>query len=127
MVTTILRAAVAAAALLAASVIADPAPNPVAHPQDIPSPTATFKMNALIKVGCFSTAAPMTDHGPYTFQSSGNCQGVCYGLQMPVMGVVNGTNCWCGSLIPPNATQVDIGQCNTPCAGIDTELCKAQQ
>lgn len=90
----------------------------------IPTPTSTQKMNALTFVGCFSTAAPMVDHGPYTFQSKGNCQGVCYGLSMPVMGVVNGTNCWCGNLIPPNITQVKDAECNTPCGGIDTEFCR---
>jgi cell wall integrity and stress response component len=42
---------------------------------------------------------------------------------MPVMGLVNGTNCWCGALMPPNSTQVDDSNCSTPCGGIDTELC----
>ena len=90
----------------------------------IPSPTTTPLMNALTKVGCFSTPTPMVDHGPYTFQSSGNCQPICYELQQPVMGLVNGTNCWCGSLLPPKNAQVSNSSCNTPCAGIDTEMCK---
>jgi cell wall integrity and stress response component len=66
----------------------------------------------------------MVDYGPWTFQSKGNCQPICYDLQQPVMGLVNGTNCYCGALIPPNITQVADGNCSTPCAGIDKELCK---
>jgi cell wall integrity and stress response component len=115
-------AAIAASCLLfVTKAVAEPAA------QVIPGPTATFKMAALTSVGCFSTATPMVDHGPYTFQSKGNCQGVCWGLQMPVMGVVNGTNCWCGSLLPPNITQVGDSDCDTTCGGIDTEFCKFDQ
>lgn len=65
----------------------------------------------------------MVDHGPYTFQSKGNCQPICVLLQQPVMGLVNGTDCWCGPMAPPIETKVDTSQCNTPCAGINTEYC----
>jgi cell wall integrity and stress response component len=90
----------------------------------IPTATTTPAMNALTKVGCFSTPTPMVDHGPYTFQSSGNCQPICYDLQQPVMGLVNGTNCWCGALLPPKDSQVDNSSCNTPCSGFGQEMCK---
>jgi hypothetical protein len=122
-----LKTALAASTLFLSLVLANPTPvanpnpNPVA--QDIPKATYTGPLNALTNVGCFSTAQPMTDHGPYTFQSSGNCQPICVELGMPVMGLVNGTNCWCGTLMPPNNTQVSTSQCSTPCAGIDTENC----
>jgi cell wall integrity and stress response component len=128
MFSTSLKTALAASSLLLLSLvhanptpIANPDPSPIA--QDIPKATYTGPLNTLTNVGCFSTAQPMSDHGNYTFQSKGNCQPICYQLQMPVMGLVNGTNCWCGPLMPPNNTQVDTSQCNTPCAGIDTEFC----
>lgn len=91
--------------------------------QSIATATTTPAMNALTAVGCYSTPEPMSDHGAYTFQSKGNCQPICYELQMPVMGLVNGTNCWCGALIPPANSLVDNSSCSTPCGGIDTEFC----
>lgn len=94
-----------------------------ASAQMIPTATAKVPMNALTYKGCFSTAAPLVDHGPYTFQSSGNCQPICYQLRMPVMGLVNGTDCYCGSLLPPAANKVDDGRCNTPCNGFNKEMC----
>jgi cell wall integrity and stress response component len=100
-----------------------PRPDPLAMPQLIPTATTTPAMNALTPVGCYATPEPMIDHGPYVFQSKGNCQPICYELQMPVMGLVNGTNCWCGALIPPKDTLVDNSSCSTPCGGIDTEMC----
>ncbi|KAF2400064.1 hypothetical protein EJ06DRAFT_557130 [Trichodelitschia bisporula] len=114
MFASTLNAALAVAMLFSASQVSA---------QLIPTATAKVPMNALTAVGCFSTPEPMVDHGPWTFQSSGNCQPICYQLQQPVMGLVNGTNCWCGSLIPPENTKVDNSSCNTPCAGIDTENC----
>jgi len=120
MVSRLLSAAIAASCLLqfAHAQSSDPASGAL-----IPTATTTPAMNALTKIGCFSTPTPMVDHGPYTFQSSGNCQPICYDLQQPVMGLVNGTNCWCGALLPPKDSQVSNNSCNTPCAGIDTELC----
>lgn len=100
-----------------------PKPNPDSSIVLIPTATTTPAMNALTPVGCYSTPEPMVDHGPWTFQSKGNCQPICYELQMPVMGLVNGTNCYCGALIPPTITEVDNSSCNTPCGGIDTEMC----
>jgi cell wall integrity and stress response component len=100
-----------------------PKPNPNPVPQQIATATTTPAMNALTPVGCYATPEPMVDHGPWTFQSKGNCQPICYELQMPVMGLVNGTNCWCGALIPPEDSLVDNSSCSTPCGGIDTEMC----
>lgn len=124
--------------------MAEAAPNPVAVPvadpvsdlfdpadshglakrQMIPTPSVVpTGLRALTQLGCFSTGQPMIDHGPYTFQSKGNCQPICWLLEQPVMGLVNGTDCWCGSMAPPEENKVDDGLCNTPCGGIDTEFC----
>lgn len=129
------KVALAASWLLYRITFAEAAPNPNPKPdqadaphlvarQMIPTPTAPVAgLRALEELGCYSTAEPMIDHGPWTFQSKGNCQPICWLLQMPIMGLVNGTNCWCGALIPPEETKVDDALCNTPCAGIDTEMC----
>lgn len=39
------------------------------------------------------------------------------------MGLVNGTNCWCGTEIPSKDTQVDDDECSTPCSGYDKATC----
>ncbi|OCL10326.1 hypothetical protein AOQ84DRAFT_375017 [Glonium stellatum] len=91
--------------------------------QTIPTPTYTGSLNAMTDEGCFSTGDPLEDHGSYTFQSTGNCQPICVGLGKPVMGLVNGSNCWCGDLLPPKAAQVDNSSCNTPCNGYNLADC----
>lgn len=92
----------------------------------IASGSYTGKMEAPSTIGCFATPTPLVDHGSYTFQSSGNCQKVCYQLQQPVMGLTSGTNCSCGSLLPPKDSQVDDSKCNTKCSGYDLDFCKSQ-
>ncbi|KAF2175044.1 hypothetical protein K469DRAFT_724625 [Zopfia rhizophila CBS 207.26] len=89
----------------------------------IPTPTASVTRNAMDQIGCFSTGVPLEDHGPWTFQTAGNCQPICLGLNKPVMGLVDGTNCWCGDLIPPKDSQVANSSCDTPCAGFDQDFC----
>jgi cell wall integrity and stress response component len=73
--------------------------------------------------GCFSDSRPMIDHGPYDFQSQGNCQRICYTLGNFVMGLGNGTDCWCGDELPSVSSKVDDSQCNTPCAGYGSQTC----
>lgn len=81
-------------------------------------------MQALTLDGCYATPVPMIDHGPYTFQSSGNCQPICYQFGMPVMGLSDGEYCWCGEMLPPEDSKVDDEKCNTPCNGFPKEMCK---
>lgn len=75
--------------------------------------------------GCFSSGDPLEDHGPATFQTAGNCQPICLGLGKAVMGLVDGSNCYCGDLLPPADTKVDNDLCNTPCNGYDKDNCKS--
>jgi cell wall integrity and stress response component len=89
----------------------------------IPTPTAKLPLNAMSTLGCYKTGVPLEDHGPYDFQSTGNCQGVCVGLKKPVMGLTDGTNCWCGDYLPPADAQVDDTECDTDCSGFDKEKC----
>ncbi|KAF2259947.1 hypothetical protein CC78DRAFT_555787 [Lojkania enalia] len=74
-------------------------------------------------VGCFSDPQPLEDHGSYIYQTGGNCQRICLLLQKPVMGLVDGSNCWCGELIPMKKAQVDNSSCDTPCNGFDQNQC----
>jgi cell wall integrity and stress response component len=113
MLFTSLRAAVAAVSLLS-----------LVGAQDIPTPTASVALNAMTFQGCFSSADPLIDHGPWTYQSRGNCQPICVLLQMPVMALVNGSNCYCGPELPPANSKVDNGECNTPCNGYPPQSCK---
>lgn len=89
----------------------------------IPSPTTTKALLAPTTIGCFATGLPLEDHGPGLFNTVGSCQQICGGLDKPVLGVVDGTNCWCGDLFPPNNTRVDMSQCDTPCSGFDKDNC----
>jgi cell wall integrity and stress response component len=75
--------------------------------------------------GCYATSVPLIDHGGYTYQTSGNCQRICYTLQNNVMGLGNGTDCWCGDMLPPANAKVSDDKCNTPCAGFGTDTCKS--
>jgi len=112
MVSISIKAAVVAASLWT-----------LAAGQAIPTPTYHGPLNAMTDEGCYSTGEPLDDHGSWTFQTAGNCQPICIGLKKPVMGLVDGSNCWCGDLLPPLSAKVDNSSCNTPCNGFDKLFC----
>jgi len=116
MVFTSLRSA-AVAAIFASMAL-------LAHAKDIPTPTATPALNEMTFKGCYSSSEPLEDYGPWTFQSRGNCQPICVLLQQPVMALVNGSDCYCGALLPALDDKVDDGECNTPCNGYPLQSCK---
>ena len=76
------------------------------------------------KVGCFSSSKPLKDQGSATFQTSGYCQPICADKNQAVMGLTEGSNCWCGDLLPAENTKVSDDKCDTPCNGYDQENCK---
>lgn len=39
------------------------------------------------------------------------------------MGLNRGSDCWCGSALPPDSDLVDDDRCNTPCTGFGTDNC----
>jgi cell wall integrity and stress response component len=81
-------------------------------------------LKTLVPVACYSSSDPLQDQGPYTYQSSGYCQKLCVEtFNKPVMGLSEGTDCWCGDKLPANSTKVDSSKCNAPCAGFDQEKC----
>lgn len=73
--------------------------------------------------GCFSHSQPLVDQGYHKYQSSGWCAGVCDDINKTVLGLSNGTLCWCGNLLPPARAKVADSKCNTPCQGYDLENC----
>lgn len=89
----------------------------------IPTPTVTLAANAMSDIGCFATGTPLENHGPYKFQSDGNCQLICIMLGKNVLGLSDGTDCWCGDQIPAKEWQLPDGNCSTTCAGDKTHKC----
>lgn len=63
------------------------------------------------------------DQGPWTFQSSGYCQKTCVDQGYPVMGT-QGSNCWCGKLLPAANSKVSDSKCNLHCDGFPKDTCK---
>lgn len=74
-------------------------------------------------VGCFSTSQPLSPQGYAKYQSSGHCNDICTGNDRLVLGLSNGTQCWCGNELPRANSQVQRSNCDTPCQGYDLEDC----
>jgi len=75
-----------------------------------------------------STALPIfcafaSVYGQNSDQSPGYCQQQCVNQNKPVMGTTQGSNCYCGDLLPDSSDQVSSSQCNSPCNGYDQDMC----
>ena len=114
--------ALVAASMLLTAVVADDTPSTTIK-NPITTPTVTKPASALVDVGCFETGLPLENHGPYNFQSPGNCQLVCLQEGKNVMGLSDGENCWCGDKIPAKSWQISNSTCDTTCAGDRTVRC----
>ncbi|MCJ1375833.1 hypothetical protein MMC20_007070 [Loxospora ochrophaea] len=73
--------------------------------------------------GCFSSASSLKDQGSATFQTSGYCGTLCGPQSQAVMATTKGSDCWCGSEIPPESDKVPDSECNTPCDGFPQKNC----
>jgi len=113
--------ALAAASLLLTAAAQDTPSSTIKNP--ITTPTVTKAASALVDIGCFATGTPLENHGPYDFQSPGNCQLVCLQLNKDVMGLSDGVNCWCGDKIPSSSWAIDNSTCDTTCGGTDKVRC----
>lgn len=69
----------------------------------------------------------MSKSDSFTYQSYGHCQEMCIPKsgQNPqaVMGLNQGSDCWCGSALPPESDKVDDGKCDKGCTGFGTDKC----
>ena len=76
--------------------------------------------------GCYSSSTPLKDQGTNIYQSSGACQKTCVegSTSYAVMAMTEGSNCFCGDMLPAEDTKVDDSKCDTPCDGYDQEMCK---
>jgi len=88
------------------------------------APQPTVALKTLVLAACYSSSDPLESQGPYTYQSSGYCQKLCVEtFNKPVMGLSEGSDCWCGDKLPANSTKVENSKCDAPCAGFDKEKC----
>ena len=90
---------------------------------DVPTPSPTVALKAIVYQGCYKSGEPLEDQGSYTYQSAGWCQNVCAAINKPVMATTKGSNCWCGDEIPPASNKVSDSECNTPCQGFGQAMC----
>ncbi len=88
------------------------------------APSPSLVLNPMTAQGCFSSSEPMQDQGSYMYQSSGYCQKQCAALGKPVMATTQGSNCWCGDLLPAANSKVADDQCDSPCNGFNKETCR---
>lgn len=89
----------------------------------VTTPTVIKDARAMVELGCYATGTPLENHGPFLYQSPGNCQLVCLQFNKNVMGVSDGENCWCGDMIPPKESKVDNSLCDTGCGGDNNTMC----
>ncbi len=82
-------------------------------------------LKPLVYKGCFTSSADMTDLGSYIYQSPGYCQQQCVNQNKPVMGTTNGSNCWCGDLLPVSTSKVSDSECSSKCNGYNLDTCKS--
>lgn len=84
----------------------------------------TTAYSAITTLGCYSDVDPLTKDNTNTYQTDGLCQQTCVALNQPVMAIVAGSTCYCGSSIPSlSYKQVDNSTCNTPCQGFNQKMC----
>ncbi|QSZ28781.1 hypothetical protein DSL72_003286 [Monilinia vaccinii-corymbosi] len=112
MKSTSTLAIVAATASLFSNAFASPAPD---------TPAISYK--TLKYEGCFSSGDGLAKNSTYIYNSRGYCQTQCAPLDHPVQATYDGDECWCGDYVPPEASLVDDSKCDSPCTGIDTEMC----
>ncbi|KAK6507971.1 hypothetical protein TWF481_006391 [Arthrobotrys musiformis] len=53
------------------------------------------------------------------------CLYYCWRMAATYAGLEYGRECWCGSVLNPDATPASAGSCNVPCAGDSTKTCGA--
>lgn len=79
-------------------------------------------------MGCFQepTAADgLLEQQPATpFQSVGLCKNRCGSAAWPIAALTNGTDCSCGSAMPPWDQLSTDDECDSRCPGYPMENCK---
>ncbi|KAL6870449.1 hypothetical protein J3F83DRAFT_681682 [Trichoderma novae-zelandiae] len=80
--------------------------------------------NAYRSQGCWSSKGNMTHATAVksTTVSSGSCNDYCKSKEMPVSGL-QGDECFCGLVYPPQGDQVEDSKCSFPCPAYPKEAC----
>lgn len=105
--------AIIAVSALVSNAIAAPAPDS----------TSGSGLKTLTYQGCFKSGDGLHKNSTYIYNSKGYCQTQCAPIDFAVQATYNGDECWCGDDLPPADDLVDDSKCNSPCAGIDLEMC----
>lgn len=77
--------------------------------------------------GCFSSTLGLTKaYDVTTWNSKGSCgTDTCSVAGSPVFAMGNTRfSCYCGSQLPPASSKVDDKNCNQPCPGFPSNVCK---
>lgn len=84
----------------------------------------TTAYSAITTLGCYSNVDSLSKDNTNTYQTDGLCQQSCVALNQPVMAIVAGSTCYCGSSIPSlSYKQANNDTCNTPCQGFNQKMC----
>lgn len=75
--------------------------------------------------GCYTSVdPPLEDYGVLEYPSRGSCLDFCKDeMEMPVMALWGGTNCFCGKMLPSPDEKTDDDKCNEKCKAYPFEMC----
>ena len=82
-------------------------------------------LKPLVYQGCFISPGNMQDLGGYIDLSPVYCQILCVTRDKPVMGTSQGSDCWCGSMVPALSSKVPDDECNSKCFGDRADTCES--
>ncbi|GIK01156.1 hypothetical protein Aspvir_005188 [Aspergillus viridinutans] len=69
---------------------------------------------------CYNSPGDLTLAGSSQFMSRGMCENKC---DKNAVLAVQGTDCYCGSSLPPPSAKVSNDKCDTPCPGYPVDYC----
>ncbi|KAF5613408.1 cell wall integrity and stress response component 1 [Fusarium subglutinans] len=90
---------------------------------ELQEPAQTPVLNQQTRQGCFKSVGNMTQAFSGTHTSSGYCFNLCKKKYNAF--ALQGSNCYCGMLYPPDDDLVDDDKCNWPCPAYPKEACGA--
>ena len=84
-------------------------------------------LGPLVYQGCFTSPADMQALGSSDNQSPEYCQQKCVNLNKPMMGTSQGSDCWCGDLLPASSSRFSDAGCSSKCNGYEIATCESVQ
>ena len=74
-------------------------------------------------IGCYSSRTGLNNKTSYTFQSYEWCLDRCIKTNAATFALTRGSDCLCGTELPPLSAKVAEGECNLPCWGFTSDMC----